>query len=398
MSYKTDRLVALFPDAYAAKEAESLLYKILDAVAAEFMRADEAVKALLKSHWVDYAGGAALDGLGAVYGVARRQLAGEQSREESDEAFRMRLKSVVPLFTGGGTKDAVIGAVRSALGLPFDLAQLKLPAQYGGLRTDIEGLIRLEEFSPKGERWVEKAVAEVDHASEMAVAINIPSVREERPTILWRFVSGAGRNLSLELMGAGKGLKAKDTLVIQAGKTLTLSARTDGTLSAVVDLDDLSDQFTNLDGTIPAILPSVPVGRSDWKFRARSGRFDYTSFDRAETFDLPNFEIEVNWIRYEPLTFDVHVPYFVKEAVENLRRLHGYRDQLFVYEGLPLTSLPEVVNQTKAAGVRGSVQFFLSFLDSHDQSELFTLQGQHGVTEEAGARGSLCCEQCERCG
>src|SRR5260370_28128127 len=99
MSYKTDRLVDLLPDAYAAAERESLLHQLLDVVGAELMVADAAVKRLLKSHWVDYATGAALDGLGAIYGVARRSL--RDGSLETAAAFRQRLRSVVLLFTGG---------------------------------------------------------------------------------------------------------------------------------------------------------------------------------------------------------------------------------------------------------------------------------------------------------
>src|SRR5215207_10694590 len=112
MPYKTDELVDLFPDAYALDGAGSLLYKLLDAVGAELMVADGKVKRLLKSHWVGYASGRALDGLGAIYGVERRRLPGGEP--EPDRVFRSRLRAVVPLFTGGGTHEAVKGAVRSA--------------------------------------------------------------------------------------------------------------------------------------------------------------------------------------------------------------------------------------------------------------------------------------------
>ena len=138
MSYKTDRLTDLFPDAYAARDGESLLYKLLDAVGAEFMGADEAIKRLLKSHWVDYAEGAALDGLAATFGVSRRRL--RDGDLEDDDGFRQRLKSIVPLFAGGGTRRAVIGAVRSALGLPFDLNQLNLASGFAALQRAIEDL------------------------------------------------------------------------------------------------------------------------------------------------------------------------------------------------------------------------------------------------------------------
>jgi phage-related baseplate assembly protein len=140
MSYKTDELTNVLPDAYAVDDAESLIYKLLDAFGAELMTADEKVKRLLKSHWVNYAEGPALDGLAAVFGV-RRRLLYDGVTPESDDAFRTRLKAVVPTFAGGGTREAVLGAVRSAFGLPFDLRDLNLPEKYDALRTDIESLI-----------------------------------------------------------------------------------------------------------------------------------------------------------------------------------------------------------------------------------------------------------------
>ena len=387
MYYKTDTLSHLFPDTYAARDPESVLYKLLDAIGADLMAADEAIKSLLKSHWVDYASGKALDGLGAIYGVSRRRL--RDTTLETDDAFRQRLKSIVPLFTGGGTKQAVIGAVRSALGLPFDLAQLKLPPGFEALEKDIEKLVYLEEFSPKGERIVKKAVTEVDGVSELLLEIDIPTVQEERPRIQWKFNTGGGRLLSLERLpdqaGAEMvGVKSMEGLIIPPGKTLTLSAREDGRLSAVLDLEDVTTQFSNLNDTTPAILPEVPVGRSEWRFRAQSGLFGISVFG-ADTFDLPEFEVEMSWLRFEPLTFEVHVPYFLQQAVADLKNLHHYQGKLFVFEGLPLESIVEVVNQTRAAGVRGSVQFSLNFLDIHDQDEIFILQGERAIVEEAGA-------------
>ena len=44
MSYKTDNLADLFPRIYAARESESILYKLLDTIAAEMMTADARIK------------------------------------------------------------------------------------------------------------------------------------------------------------------------------------------------------------------------------------------------------------------------------------------------------------------------------------------------------------------
>ena len=386
--FKTTELVDLFPDAYAADDAESLLYRLLDAVGAELITADEKVKALLKSHWVDYASADALDGLGAIYGVERRLL--RDGTLEPDDQFRMRLKAVVPLFTGGGTVRAVLGAVRSALGLPFDLDMLNLPERYATLRQDIENLVTLTEFSPSAERLVDKRVVENAGASELTLVVETPTVRRGRPRIVWTFETGGGRRLSLRRMDTGEGIESDDKLVVAQGESLRLSTDDSGNLSAMLGTRDVSAHFANLDGAKPATMPEIPTLRSEWRFRAQSGLFDVGQFDGNDAFDLPVYEVEMSWLRYEPLTFDVHVPYFLRENVAALVDLHGYPGDLFVFQGLPLESIQAVIDQTRAAGVRGNVYFDLNFVEEHDQREkkCATL-AVHRAREGQGSSDSL---------
>ncbi len=398
MSYKTRELARLFPEAYASDDTHSLLYKLLEVFGAELMVADGKVKQLLKSHWVNYASGHALDGLGAIYGVQRRFL--PDGTSEPDAAFRLRLKGVVPLFTGGGTKRAVVGAVRSALGLPFDLDQLNLPATHLPLRRDLENLITLEEFSPKTGRLVETAVGEVEGASQLTLVVDVPSVKESRPWIRWTLPgggeqpSGNGRWLSLELVGTRTasgdpvGVKSKDDFLLRSGESLVLSARADGSLSAAIGAQDKSDSFTNLDGTEPAIMPQVPLGRSEWKFRAHSGLFDVGTFD-DDTYGLPRYEVEMDWTRYQPLSFDVHVPYFFQQAVNQLKNQHRYGGEIFAFQGLPQQRIQEVVDQTRAAGVQGHVHFSLNWVENHGQREGPRIEARHRASEDAGAADSL---------
>lgn len=386
MSYKTDRLVALFPDIYAAQDKESVLYKLLDAVGAEFMAADEKVKRLLKSHWVRYAEGRALDNLAAVYGLTRRTL--RSKRPESDEAFRRRLQSTVPLFTGGGTRRAVLGAVRSALGLPFDLDQLKLPPEFEALRRDVEALITLTEFSPQGEKVTETIIQTVGGASELVLNVKESTVKASSPQIEWTFERGSGRNLTMERVGSAEGIRSVGEFWIPAGKTLVFSAVDKGRLSALIDRTDVSAQFVNLDGTSPALLPNVPEGPSKWKFRARSAAYDAGTFD-GETFDTPRFFVSIRRLRFVPLTFDVEVPYFLKEAVEGLVARHKYAGEVFVYEGIQPEHIQEVVDDVRAAGVRGNVQFSLAFYEDHAQRETLRGEFQHAAAEKLDARDSL---------
>jgi len=391
MSYKTDELTRVLPEAYAVDDAESLIYKLLDAFGAELMTADEKVKRLLKSHWVNYAEGPALDGLAAIFGV-RRRLLYDGVTLESDDAFRTRLKAVVPTFAGGGTRKAVLGAVRSAFGLPFDLRDLNLPEGYETLRTDIEGLIVLEEFSPTEERLVEDSVVERDEASELMLVVDIPTVREVRPRIRWTFSgSDARQHMSVELLGTGAGIKTvRDGLLVPANEPITLTADEEGTLSARLAGEDVSQLFVNLDDSAPAVMPEVPRTRSEWRFRAQSGILDLSKFDNDEMYDLPEFAVEMSWWRYEPLTFDVRVPYFLERSVKDLAQQHKYPGTVFEFQELPPERVQEVVDQTRAAGVRGHVHFSLNESEDHDQYEKCTvIEGRHRASEEADAADSL---------
>jgi hypothetical protein len=367
MSYKTEELANLLPDAYATDDAESLLYKLLDAAGAELMVADEKLKALLKSHWVDYASGPALDGLGAIFGVQRRVL--QSGGLESDAQFRLRLKAVVPLFTGGGTVKAVVGAVRSALGLPFDLDQLNLPPGQTTLREDIEKLVTLTEFSPASERLVDNAISETGGASELTMVVEVPMVGEVRPRVEWTFLTGGGRLLSLERLDTGTGVRSDEALVVPRSGILVLSADEHGRLTATIGAEDVSELFANLDGTTPAFLPEVPPHRTEWRFRAQSGLYDIGAFDGDDTYDLPSYQVEMAWTGYERLTFDVHVPYFLQNSVDALRERHDYSGDLLVFQGLPRERIQEVVDQTRAAGVRGNVIFTLDFYETHNHRE-----------------------------
>src|SRR5215207_1206787 len=388
MSYKTEELAHLFPDAYATDDAESLLYKLLDTAGAELMVADEKLKALLKSHWVDYASGPALDGLGAIFGVERREL--QTGGLEDDEQFRLRLKAVVPLFTGGGTVKAVEGAVRSALGLPFDLDQLNLPPDKAALRKDIGKLVTLTEFSPASERLVDNAVSEAGGASELLMVVELPTVREVSPRVEWTFLTGGGRFLSLERLDTGTGVKSDEALIVPRSGILVLSADEHGRLIATIGAEDVSELFTNLDGTKAALLPEVPPRRSEWRFRAQSGLYGIGAFDADDTYDLPSYQVEMSLTRYEPLTFDVHVPYFLHNSVNALKERHDYSGELFIFQGLPQERIQNVVDQTRAAGVRGNVIFTLDFYETHDhREERYATLAVHRASENLAADDAL---------
>jgi hypothetical protein len=213
------------------------------------------------------------------------------------------------------------------------------------------------------------------------------TAREERPRIEWTFTSSSARLLSLELRGSGETILSTGDLRFKAGQTLVLSAGDDGRMRAHIGTNDVTACFSDTAGRRP-VLPKVPQGRSEWVFRAGGG-FDTGFFD-DDTYDLPRFRVEMQWVRYETLAFDVYAPYFLKQTVKQLAKQHEYRGELFVYEGLPLERIQEVVDQTRAAGVRGSVHFSLNFFEDHNQREQpLMIAGDHRTDEDSRLDESL---------
>ena len=365
MSFKTDRLANLFPDAYAAGEGGSLLHGLLDALGHELLAADAAVKALLKSHWIAYASGGGLDGLGALLGVQRRLLA--DGTPEGDDTFRPLVRSTVPSFVGGGTVAAIQGAVRAALGLPYDLALFRQQlvgtsgAATPGMATllaGLEALVQVQEFSPKAEVMLGSAAAAAG-GSTLSLVLDFTTIDPLPPRVAWHFAEGA-RSLSLLRQDTGTGVRSRPGFAVAPGDTLvlTMTGSAPGVFSASVGSSDVSAQFTAADGSSPPALPQVPSGQSTWLFAAgRGAAFDASAFDRGEPYDSSAFSVSLQWLRLQPLVFDVVVPYFVDAAVRRLMADSGYGGRFTLFKGLTLDAIQRVVDRSRAAGVRGTVQY-----------------------------------------
>ncbi|WP_157270363.1 hypothetical protein [Azohydromonas aeria] len=388
MSFKTDRLAALFPDAYAAGEGGALLHGVLDALGAELMRCDAAVKDLLKSHWIDHARGGGLDGLAALLGLQRRLL--PDGTPEGDDTFRPLVKSMVSSFVGGGTVEAVKGAVRAALGLPYDLRlfEQQLAARGGStaaiaaLVQGLRELVRVEEFAPRLEVMLGSAQPTAD-GTRLLLDVETASVEAVPPRVEWTFTSGTGRSLSLQLQGSGAGVRADADFTVPQGRTLVLAGATPAEFTASIDSVDVSARFKALDGVRPPALPLVPSGLSKWEFAAaRGAAFDAAAFDRDETLDGAAFSVRLQWLRLQPLVFDVIVPYFVDAAVQRVVAASGYGGRFRLFKGLTLDALQRVVDGARAAGVRGMVQYAIAL--PAESSERAAWEDQ-GAQERFGA-------------
>lgn len=404
MSFKTDRLVALFPDAYAARERSSLLHAVLDSVGDELVRGDAAIKDLLKSHWIDYAKGGGLDGLAALLGVTRRLL--PDGTPEGDDTFRPLVISTVSSFIGGGTVEAVKGAVRAALGLPYDLALFERQLEARGatktsMTTLIDGLanlVKIDEFAPKLEVMLGTATP-TSAGSTVTLDLDFATVEPVPPRIEWSFTNGGGRQLSLVRQDTGAGVKADAAFEVPHGKMLVLSGSTAADFTASIDSTDVSSRFKAIDGVSPPALPLVPSGASKWVFTAAGGAvFGDSAFDANEMYDGAAFSVGMQWRRLQPLVFDVIVPFFVDAAVRQLVDGTGYENRFKLFKGLSLDAMQKVVDGSRAAGVRGMVQYAIALpaesaerqpWEDQDAVEQFTGALQQSTSELHDASESL---------
>ena len=383
MSRRADRLTAVLPDPYAAREEGSLLARLLMAAGASLQDGDAALSRLLRSHWIDYAEGGGLDGLAGIFGVERRRLRG--GKLEDDQAFRRRLKSIVRLYTGGGTVQAIKGAVQAAIGLPYDLGELQLPE---ALLDELDRLVTVVDYSPAPERRRFEGARFAGDATELIAEIEIEAIAEAAPRIELSFTEGGARMVSVQRDEANVGVLAAPDLLFPQGSHLVLTEER-GTLRAVLDGADVSDRFTRLDGTSPPRLPTMPRRPSRWAFHARGGLLDVGAFDVGDTFDLPRFTVEMTWRRLQPLTFDVIVPYYVQTAVAEAAARHRYEGELIAFEGVPNEAIQDVVDNVSAAGVRGHVHFLLTFAEDQAPGERLRVSAGQRATEDAAMTEGL---------
>ena len=133
------------------------------------------------------------------------------------------------------------------------------------------------------------------------------------------------------------------------------------TFSASVGSIDVTAQFVAADGVSAPSLPQVPSGASRWIFTAsQGGTFDRSAFDRSQTFDAAAFSVRMQWLRLQPLVFDVVLPYFVDAAVQRLLAGSGFENRFKLFKGLSLNAIQRVVDGRRAAGVRGMVQYAIT--------------------------------------
>jgi len=297
---RTQKILDRLPSFYRTWDTKSLIFNMVYALGKRLDESEKDLYAVMWAHWVDKAFDGDLDKLGILYNLKRKP-------DETDPAYRSRLKRAIMEFKGGGTINAVLTSVRTALGLPRDypLELVENPQKE-----------MYKEFQVRtGETWRLSSSSVLDAPPGIEINVETEGLKSTNPTIT---------NLETGETVALKGtLQKGEVLRIEGGK-------------AFLNNVDATDRLSK------AMALRLLRKGSDWRYtevlEKEIGVFDTALFDSSMfAIGIPTVNIGFRWMSHEPATFEIRIP---KEAAPSKSSL---------------SLAQEVVDSIKAAGVRAII-------------------------------------------
>jgi hypothetical protein len=268
---RTRRIADRLPEFYRTWDADSVIYKVIDAVGRALAEEQKSVFRIMRTHWVDTANGADLDRLGALFELRR-------VKDEPDGDYRERVKSALRQFKGGGTCSSVKGLMADFLSAEPEALEISenpprsvaVERRVSGGQTWALGSMSVEEASP---------VIELTLQGEGNVVLN-PGVR----------------NLDTNQRVGYRG-------TFRVGQRLVMSEG-----AATLDGEDVSSSVSAPDG-----FPRLPPGGSRWAYEeeisAKIAHLDRSRFDESIfSVPVPDAVIRMAWSGRLPSAFSLRVP------------------------------------------------------------------------------------------
>jgi hypothetical protein len=301
MMKTSDRITERLPGFYNARERNSLLYRLINSFAKAISEQQKELFSVMKAHWVDTAYGGDLDILASLFELTRKM-------GEDDDDFRLRIKSAILDFRGGGTVEAIRVALARYLAIPVeDVVLIENPPYPKSLPFKVRSR----------DKWMMSSSSINDE--KCAITISIADGEVRKPTII-----NLDNNLSL-----------KYDEIIKAGETLTIR---DG--AATLDGIDVTAKLV---AEKPREVLTIPRKSSAWQYREglsdTLGRFNDGKFDEHVFYkDVPATNIRFDWTANLIAAFEVRVP---SSALEK--------------HNVTKSKVEELVNTIKAVGIKAIV-------------------------------------------
>jgi len=297
---RTQRILDRFPSFYKTWDKNSIIFNMVHALGKRLDEAEKDLYAIMLAHWVDKASKSDLDELGDLYNIKRKP-------DEADSAYRSRLKRAIMEFKGGGTINAVLTSVKTALGLPRDypLELIENPPKemYGEFKVRT------------GETWWLSSSSVLDAAPSIEINVETEGLRSTNPTITD--------------LDTGEVVAFKGTL--QKGEVLRIEGE-----KALLGDADVTERLSKT--TALKLLRKGSTWRYAEALEKEIGVFDTAAFDSSIfAIGIPTVNIGFKWVAYQPATFEIRMP----------------KDALPTKGSIALAQ--EVVESIKAAGVRAII-------------------------------------------
>ena len=295
------RIADRLPSFYRTWDRKAVIARLIEAFGSKLDESSEELFQVLKSHWVDTATGEDLDKLGALLNIARRP-------GETDRDFRVRLKTGVQGYMGGGTKKAILSAIKVALGLKnvagIEIVENPLVSKKKVFRVRA------------GERWRMSSEGIDDVEPKIRIAVESKNARITNPEI---------KNLD-----TGESISFQGVMI--TGQVLEISSR-----GALLDGKDVTQRLLGR-------VPVIPRRETTWVYtealEERIGVFNKSSFNQSVfALEVPLVRVEFEWRANQRAAFEVRV------SRKYLKK-----------KGVDLDYLRKVVESVKAVGVQSIVK------------------------------------------
>ncbi len=300
MTTRADKVAARLPHFFLSWDRSSVVSVVVESVGRRMEDTEKDLALIMRSHWVDTAGGKDLDRLGALFSVPRGG--------EGDPDYRRRLKTAIVSYKGGGTLSSIRMMARIALGLPQDY-----PVE---IRENPRVAMKRTWKVRANSDWKVNPRSIADSEPEITIAVDTKDVKISDPTIT---------NLD-----TGESITFKGTLSF--GEELRI-----GKGRATVNGEDRTQRLS------VAKVPTMPRGKTKWLYTEAIGA-NLGVFDRAQ-FDKSVFAVDITtsvtfeWVAFQPAAFEVLVP---KELLDK--------------SGVKAAYIQRLIDSVKACGVSGEVK------------------------------------------
>jgi len=357
------RIASHFPHFFQSEDTSNLFYRFLEVFGGELDEAENRLIQVMRAHWVDTADNIGsrgfdtaskgdLDKIFALYieNLGGTSLLKQTNRREGEEGllddanYRERIKGIVQVLLGGASnRNGLREIIAANLGVygdsPAAQTARELIEIIEYLPTEFTSLYTVELF--------EEVVVVNPNPGPTSTSIKV-TVLKLPPgfNLLNVRVTDVTTGLTVELVENPNG-------PIPGGTTFEIT--TDGTA--------IQNGTTPISLSPATFLPVLPAGASVWRVEAVVGQYYESTYDPGNhTFDtavfgpdMPIFHLEFSFVKFQPATFMVRIPW----------DLPVYGPVLDALPEKPRYMIPFIVNKVKAAGVLGVVAYRKDFRESH---------------------------------